>query len=98
MLFSQGWLFSPKFLYSTFLWTAQDTNQVAVGGALYYKFGKYLTLGGGWNAYPGTQSLQGSHPCWESHDRVMADEFFRPTSRKMYLPKGTCFRGLKTGR
>ena len=78
MLFSQGWLFSPKFLYSTFLWTVQDTNQVAVGGALYYKFGKYLTLGGGWNAYPGTQSLQGSHPYWESYDRVMADEFFRP--------------------
>jgi hypothetical protein len=78
MLFSQGWLFSPKFQYSTFLWTVQDTNQVAVGGALYYKFGKYMTLGAGWNAYPGTQSLQGSHPYWESYDRVMADEFFRP--------------------
>lgn len=78
MLFSQGWLFSPKFQYSTFLWTVQDTNQVAVGGALYYKFGNYMTLGGGWNAYPGTQSLQGSHPYWESYDRVMADEFFRP--------------------
>jgi hypothetical protein len=34
MLFSQGWLFTPKFQYSTFLWTVQDTNQVAVGGAL----------------------------------------------------------------
>ena len=45
MLFSQGWLFTPKFQYSTFLWTVQDTNQVAVGGALYYAFGKYLTLG-----------------------------------------------------
>jgi type II secretory pathway pseudopilin PulG len=78
MLFSQGWLFSPKFQYSTFLWTVQDTNQVAVGGALYYDFGKYLTLGAGWNAYPGTLSLQGSHPYWESYDRVMADEYFRP--------------------
>jgi hypothetical protein len=78
MLFSQGWLFSPKFQYSTFLWTVQDTNQVAVGGALYYNFGKYLTVGAGWNAYPGTLSLQGSHPYWESYDRVMADEFFRP--------------------
>ncbi len=78
MLFSQGWLFSPKFQYSTFVWTVQDTNQVAVGGALYYAFGKHLTLGGGWNAYPGTLSLQGSHPYWESYDRVMADEFFRP--------------------
>lgn len=34
MLFSQGWLFSPRFQYSTFLWTVQDTNQVAIGGAL----------------------------------------------------------------
>jgi hypothetical protein len=78
MLFSQGWLFSRKFQYSTFLWTVQDTNQVAVGGALYYNFGKHMTLGMGWNAYPGTLSLQGSHPYWESYDRVMADEFFRP--------------------
>jgi len=78
MLFSQGWLFDPRFLYSTFLWTVQDTNQVAVGGALYYKFGSFMNLGMGWNAYPGTMSLQGSHPYWLSYDRVMADEFFRP--------------------
>lgn len=88
MLFSQGWLFTPKFQYSTFVWTVQDTNQVAVGGAVYYVFGKYLTLGGGWNAYPGTQSLQGSHPYWESYDRVMADEFFRP-----YFSQGVFAQG-----
>ncbi len=88
MLFSQGWLFDPKFQYSTFVWTVQDTNQVAVGGALYYTFGKYMTLGGGWNAYPGTQSLQGSHPYWESYDRVMADEFFRP-----YFSQGVFAQG-----
>jgi hypothetical protein len=88
MLFSQGWLFTPKFQYSTFLWTVQDTNQVAVGGALYYTFNKYLTLGAGWNAYPGTQSLQGSHPYWESYDRVMADEFFRP-----YFSQGVFAQG-----
>lgn len=78
MLFSQGWLFSRNFQYSTFVWTVQDTNQVAVGGALYYRFNKYATIGVGWNAYPGTMSLQGSHPYWQSYDRVMADEFFRP--------------------
>jgi len=88
MLFSQGWLFTPKFQYSTFVWTVQDTNQVAVGGALYYTFNKYLTLGAGWNAYPGTQSLQGSHPYWESYDRVMADEFFRP-----YFSQGVFAQG-----
>jgi hypothetical protein len=89
MLFSQGWLFSPKFQYQAFVWTVQDTNQVAVGGALTYSFNKYLTLGGGWNAYPGTQSLQGSHPYWESYDRVMADEFFRP-----YFSQGIFAQGI----
>jgi hypothetical protein len=88
MLFSQGWLFTPKFQYSTFLWTVQDTNQVAVGGAIYYSFNKHATVGMGWNAYPGTMSLQGSHPYWESYDRVMADEFFRP-----YFSQGVFAQG-----
>ncbi len=95
MLFSQGWLFSPKFLYSTFVWTVQDTNQVAVGGALYYNFGKYLTLGAGWNAYPGTMSLQGSHPYWLSYDRVMADEFFRPYFSQGVFAKGNILPRLE---
>ena len=95
MLFSQGWLFSPKFQYSSFLWTVQDTNQVAVGGALYYEFGKIMTLGLGWNAYPGTQSLQGSHPYWESYDRVMADEFFRPYFSQGVFAKGNLLPKLE---
>jgi hypothetical protein len=95
MLFSQGWLFSPKFMYSTFVWTVQDTNQVAVGGALYYNFGKYLSLGAGWNAYPGTMSLQGSHPYWLSYDRVMADEFFRPYFSQGVFAKGNILQRLE---
>jgi hypothetical protein len=91
MLFSQGWLFTQKFQYSTFLWTVQDTNQVAVGGALYYSFNKHATVGMGWNAYPGTMSLQGSHPYWESYDRVMADEFFRPYFSQGVFGQGVLF-------
>jgi hypothetical protein len=95
MLFSQGWLFSRNFQYSTFVWTVQDTNQVAVGGALYYKFNKYATIGAGWNAYPGTLSLQGSHPYWTSYDRVMADEFFRPFFSQGVFGQGTIFPRLE---
>ena len=95
LLFSQGWLFSPKFQYYTFLWTVQDTNQVAVGGALFYDFGKYMKLGLGWNAYPGTLSLQGSHPYWESYDRVMADEFFRPYFSQGLFAKGNLLPKLE---
>lgn len=68
------------------------TNQVAVGGALYYTFSKYLTLGAGWNAYPGTTSLQGSHPYWTSYDRVMADEFFRPFFSQGVFAQGNITR------
>jgi hypothetical protein len=95
MLFSQGWLFSRNFQYSTFVWTVQDTNQVAVGGALYYRFNKYATIGAGWNAYPGTLSLQGSHPYWPSYDRVMADEFFRPFFSQGVFGQGTILPRLE---
>ena len=78
LLYAKGWLFSPKFNYLTVIWTVNDTTQVAVGGALFYNFNKHLTLGGGYTALPGTQSMQGSHPYWPTYDRVMADEFFRP--------------------
>ena len=78
LLYAKGWLFTPKFNYLTVIWTVNDTTQVAVGGALMYTFNKHLTLGGGYTALPGTQSMQGSHPYWPTYDRVMADEFFRP--------------------
>lgn len=78
LLYTKGWLFSPKFNYTTVIWTVNDTTQVAVGGALFYIFNKHLTFGGGYTALPGTQSMHGSHPYWPSYDRVMADEFFRP--------------------
>lgn len=78
LLYTQGWLFSPKFNYTTVIWTVNDTTQVAVGGALYYVFNKHLTFGAGYTALPGTQSMQGSHPYWPTYDRAMADEFFRP--------------------
>ena len=81
-----------KFQFLTFVWTVQDTNQVAVGGALSYNFNKYFSLGAGWNAYPGTQYLQGSHPYWESFDRVMADEFFRPYFSQGVFAQGDLLR------
>jgi hypothetical protein len=43
-----------------------------------YQFNRKFSLYAGINGTPGTRSLQGSHPYWLGHDRVMADEFFRP--------------------
>lgn len=78
MLFASGWFLDPKFRYYTFVWTVNDTQQVAVGGAILYDFNRRVELGLGYNALPISRSVQGSHPYWPTYDRVMADEFFRP--------------------
>ena len=45
-------------------------------------------------ALRGTRSLQGSHPFWLGHDRVMADEFFRPFFGSGVWAQGEAVPGL----
>lgn len=78
MVFFKGWVGNPKFVYNIILWTVNATDQDAVFGNVGYQFSRKFSLYGGLNGLPGTRSLQGSHPYWLGHDRVMADEFFRP--------------------
>ncbi len=73
-----GWMYDPDFNYAVTMWTVNSTTQVNIVGWLSYTFGKAATLYGGVGGLPGTRSLQGSHPYWLAHDRVMADEYFRP--------------------
>jgi len=74
----QGWLGSPKLVYNIFVWTVNTTDQKNIFGSMGYQFSRKFSIYGGLNGNPGTRSLQGSHPFWLGHDRVMADEFFRP--------------------
>jgi hypothetical protein len=78
MVFLKGWLGTPKLIYAITLWSVNDTDQRAIFGNIGYQFSRKFSLYGGYNGNPGTRSLQGSHPYWLGHDRVMADEFFRP--------------------
>jgi hypothetical protein len=78
MVFFKGWLATPKLIYNVFIWTVNATDQKALFGALGYQFSRKFSLYTGINGLPGTRSVQGSHPMWLGHDRVMADEFFRP--------------------
>ena len=61
-----------------FIWTVNATDQDALFASMGYQFTRKFSLYAGINGLPGTRSLQGSHPYWLGHDRVMADEFFRP--------------------
>ena len=78
IVFLTGWLASPKFRYIFFLWTVSSTDQDAIFVDFGYHFHRRFALYGGINGNPGSRSLQGSHPYWLGHDRVLADEFFRP--------------------
>lgn len=77
MLHFRGWAYDPKFNYQLTAWTVNDTEQVKIIGALGYLFDKKFSLWAGMGPNPGTRSMMGSHPLWQGHDRVMAEEYFR---------------------
>jgi hypothetical protein len=92
IIWFKGWLGRPQLVYNIAVWTVNTTNQVALFGNLGYQFSRKLSIYGGINGNPGTRSLQGSHPYWLGHDRVMADEFFRP-----YFGSGVWVQGEAVG-
>jgi hypothetical protein len=78
MVFLKGWIALQRLRYQVIFWTVNTTDQKAIFAMLGYQFSRKFNVYAGLNALPGTRSLQGSHPYWLGHDRVMADEFFRP--------------------
>jgi hypothetical protein len=78
MIFFKGWVGSPKLIYNVFFWTVNPTDQKNLFASMGYQASRRFSLYTGINGIPGTRSVQGSHPYWLGHDRVMADEFFRP--------------------
>jgi hypothetical protein len=91
MVFFKGWLGNEKLVYNIFFWTVNPTDQKNFFASAGYQFSKRLSVYAGLNGLPGTRSLQGSHPYWLGHDRVMADEFFRP-----YFSNGIWAQGQLT--
>jgi hypothetical protein len=94
IVYLKGWLGTPKLIYNLVLWTVNTTDQDALFGVVGYQFDRRFSLYAGINGTPGTRSLQGSHPFWLGHDRVMADEFFRPYFAFGTWAQGRVGRGL----
>lgn len=79
-----GWLFNPKFRYIAYVWTTNTSQgqgaQVVVGGNLGYNFSEHFGIYAGIGSLPGTRSTGGNFPRWLGvDDRLIADEFFRPS-------------------
>lgn len=89
-----GWLYDPRFLYQTAVWTVNSTDKVAVLGSLGWVFNKRATLNVGIGALPGTRTMTYSHPYWLGTDRLMADEFFRPGFTQGAWLSGEALPGL----
>jgi len=79
-----GWFLDPKFRYYLYVWstnTAQgDPAQVVGAGNISYVMNSFATIGLGITSLPGVRSTEGQFPYWNGvDDRLMADEFFRPS-------------------
>jgi len=94
LVWLNGWLADPRFVYTIAFWTVNTTDQDALFGNIGYQFHKIFNLYAGINGNPGSRSLQGSHPYWLGNDRVMADEFFRPYFTQGIWANGEVLPGL----
>ncbi|HEU4614008.1 MAG TPA: hypothetical protein VFS15_18065, partial [Kofleriaceae bacterium] len=94
MIFFKGWIGVPKLRYQLTAWTVNTTDQDALFAVIGYQFHRVFSLYGGLNALPGSRTLFGSHPYWLGHDRVMADEFFRPYFTHGVWASGEVLPGL----
>jgi hypothetical protein len=95
-----GWFLTPKFRYYLYVWSQNPAQgegaQVVAAGNLSYTFNRFLTLGGGITSLPGVRSTEGQFPYWLGvDDRLIADEFFRPSYTEGFWAKGEIVSNLK---
>jgi hypothetical protein len=95
-----GWLFDPKFRYFLYAWSSNATQgqgaQVVLAGNLTYAFNQHFALAGGITSLPGVRTTEGNFPFWLSVDnRLLADEFFRPSYTSGFWVKGDITDSLR---
>jgi hypothetical protein len=95
-----GWLFDEKFRYFLYGWSSNATQgqsaQVVLAGNLSYTVNNHLTIAGGITSLPGVRTTEGNFPFWLNVDnRLMADEFFRPSYTSGFWVRGDIVPGLR---
>jgi hypothetical protein len=94
MLHFKGWVGSPKLRYQFTVWSLLSTDQDVIYGYVGYLADPRFHIWAGINTIGGSRSMFGSHPFWLGHDRVMADEFFRPQFTGTVWVNGEVLPGL----
>jgi len=88
-----GWVLDPRLRYFLYAWSSNATQgqgaQVVLAGNLSYAFNERFVLAGGVTSLPGVRTTEGNFPFWLSVDnRLLADEFFRPSYTSGFWVKG----------
>jgi len=83
-----GYIFDPRLRYSSTVWTSAGSASIVVAGTIGWQFSKAFTLTGGYTGVPGSRSLVDTFPFFQSSDRTMADNFFRPGFTQGIWAKG----------
>jgi hypothetical protein len=73
-----GYIFDPRLRYSSTVWTSAGSASIVVAGTIGWQFNQAFTLTGGYTGVPGSRSLVNTFPFFQSTDRTLADNFFRP--------------------
>lgn len=94
MFILAGYVFNPKLQYSFTVWTSAGAASIVVAGNVGWRFGKGLTLTGGYTGVPGSRSLVSTFPFFQPIDRSMADNFFRPGFTQGLWASGEPVKGL----
>src|ERR1043165_4902260 len=89
-----GYMFSKKLQYSMTVWTSAGAASIVVAGNVGWRFNKALTVTGGYTGVPGSRSLVGTFPFFQTIDRSMADNFFRPGFTQGVWANGEPIKGL----
>ncbi|MCM3870192.1 MAG: hypothetical protein ND895_05780 [Pyrinomonadaceae bacterium] len=94
MFILAGYMFSKKLQYSMTVWTSAGAASIVVAGNIGWRFNKALTITGGYTGVPGSRSLVGTFPFFQTIDRSMADNFFRPGFTQGVWASGEPAKGL----
>ena len=89
-----GYVFDPRARYSFTVWTSAGAASIVVASNIGWQFNKALTLTAGYTGVPGSRSLVNTFPFFTATDRSMADNFFRPVSRRESGRTGNPSKGL----
>jgi hypothetical protein len=92
-----GWLLNPKLRYLTYAWTTNSSQGLSAESCSRAtsntRSRSRATLGFGIQSLPGTRTTSGTFPVWLAVDnRVIADEFFRPSYSTGLWLKGALAR------